>query len=62
MALKWVSIAAVAAANLLIGIRYIWLIRRGRINPALAMWGFFAVVGSLLTYLAEGTTGSSTTS
>ena len=50
------SIAAVVMTNLLIGIRYCWLIRRGRISPALAMWVFFtiATVGSLLTYLAEG--------
>jgi hypothetical protein len=53
------SIAAVVATNLLIGIRYCWLIRRGRISPALAMWVFFtiATVGSLLTYLAEGDYG-----
>jgi hypothetical protein len=53
------SIAAVLATNLLIGIRYCWLIRKGRISPALAMWVFFtiAVVVSLLTYLAEGDYG-----
>jgi len=53
------SILAVCVTNLAIGIRYIWLIRRGRISPALAMWVFFtiAVVGSLLTYLAEGEFG-----
>lgn len=50
------SIAAVVTTNLLIGIRYCWLISKGRISPALAMWVFFtiATVGSLLTYLAEG--------
>ena len=50
------SIAAVVATNLVIGIRYCWLIRKGRISPALAMWVFFtiATVGSLLTYLADG--------
>ena len=50
------SIAAVAATNLFIGLHYVWAIRKGRISPALAMWVFFtiAVVGSLLTYLAEG--------
>ena len=50
------SIAAVVATNLLIGLRYVWLIRRGRISPALAMWVFFSIatVGSLLTYLGEG--------
>jgi len=31
------SIAAVVTINLLIGIRYCWLTRRGRISPALAM-------------------------
>ncbi len=53
------SIAAVMTTNLLIGIRYCWLIRKGRISPALAMWVFFtiATVGSLLTYLAEGDYG-----
>jgi len=53
------SIVAVVATNLLIGIRYCWLIRRGRIRPALAMWVFFtiAAVGSLATYLAEGEYG-----
>jgi len=53
------SIVAVIATNLVIGARYIWLIRKGRISPALAMWVFFtiAVIGSLLTYLAEGEFG-----
>jgi hypothetical protein len=53
------SIAAVIATNVLIGLRYTWLIRKGRISPALAMWVFFtiAVAGSLLTYLAEGNFG-----
>ncbi len=53
------SIAAVVTTNLLIGIRYCWLISKGRISPALAMWVFFtiATVGSLLTYLAEGDYG-----
>ena len=57
--MRAVSIGGVMATNLLIGIRYIWLIRKGRISPALAMWVFFtiAVVGSLLTYLAEGEYG-----
>ena len=53
------SIAAVAATNLFIGLHYVWSIRKGRISPALAMWVFFtiAVVGSLLTYLADGAFG-----
>jgi len=56
---KLFSIVAVIATNAVIGVRYVWLIRKGRIHPALAMWVFFtiAVVGSLLTYLAGGTYG-----
>ncbi len=50
------SIIAVCTTNLLIGLRYVWLVRRGRISPVLAMWVFFtiAVVGSLATYLYGG--------
>ena len=57
--MKTFSIIAVCMTNLLIGLRYVWLIRRDKISPALAMWVFFtiAVVGSLLTYLAEGDYG-----
>ncbi|MGB2982493.1 MAG: hypothetical protein WBC63_01370, partial [Candidatus Bipolaricaulia bacterium] len=57
--MKLFSIAAVIATNLVIGLRYVWLIRKGKISPALAMWVFFtiAVIGSLLTYLAEGDYG-----
>lgn len=53
------SIVAVIVVNLLIGIRYCWLIHRQQIKPALAMWVFFsiAVGGSLATYLAEGDYG-----
>ncbi len=53
------SIAAVCSINLTIGLRYVWLIRKGRISPALAMWVFFtiAVVGSLATYLSNGPYG-----
>ena len=49
------SIIAVCATNLLIGLRYVYLIRKNRISPALATWVFFtiAVIGSFLTYLAE---------
>lgn len=54
--MRTLSIVAVCTINLVIGVRYCWLIRRGRISPALAMWVFFTVatVGSLLTYLGEG--------
>jgi len=57
--MKLFSIVAVCVTNLLIGARYVWLIRKGRISPALAMWVFFtiAVVGSLLTYLGDGEFG-----
>jgi hypothetical protein len=53
------SIVAVCVINLAIGLRYVWLIRRERISPALAMWVFFtiAVIGSLGTYLAGGRYG-----
>ena len=57
--MKTFSILAVCVTNLAIGARYVYLIRKGRISPALAMWVFFtiAVIGSLLTYLAEGDYG-----
>lgn len=50
------SLVAVVALNLFILVRYVGLIRRKRIQPALAMWVFFtiAVVGSFVTYLSEG--------
>jgi drug/metabolite transporter superfamily protein YnfA len=53
------SIGAVMALNLFILVRYVGLIRRSRIQPALAMWVFFtvAVAGSLITYLSEGAHG-----
>ena len=54
--MRTLSISAVVTINLLIGVRYVWLLRKHRISPALAMWVFFtiATVGSLLTYLGEG--------
>lgn len=57
--LELVSVAAVIASTLFVGIRYTTLIIRQRIRPALAMWVFFfvAVAGSLATYLAEGDHG-----
>ena len=53
------SIVAVCVTNCLIGLRYVYLIRRDKISPALAMWVFFtiAVIGSLATYLSEGEYG-----
>jgi hypothetical protein len=57
--MRTASIAAVIAINAYIGIRYVWLLRKGRIRPALAMWLFFtiAVAGSLVTYLSQGRFG-----
>ena len=57
--MRILSISAVVTINLLIGLRYVWLLRRKKISPALAMWVFFtiATVGSLLTYLGEGQFG-----
>jgi len=56
---RTLSISAVVTINLLIGLRYVWLLRKKKISPALAMWVFFtiATVGSLLTYLGEGQFG-----
>jgi hypothetical protein len=53
---RTLSIVGVVTINALIGTRYVWLLRRKRISPALAMWVFFtiATVGSLLTYLGGG--------
>ena len=53
------SIIAVCVTNLLIGLRYVWLIRRRRISPALEMGAFFtiAVIGGLITYVSEGDYG-----
>ena len=53
------SIGAVMALNLFILVRYVWLIRHRKIQPALAMWVLFtiAVAGSLVTYLSEGAHG-----
>ncbi len=57
--MRFFSLAAVVTLNLFILVRYVWLIRQKRIQPALAMWVFFtiAVVGSFVTFLSEGTHG-----
>jgi len=49
------SIISVSLLNLIITIRYCWLLYKGKIKPALAMWVFFTIaVGmSLITYLAK---------
>lgn len=54
--MRLLSLAAVVAINAFILVRYVWLIRKKRIQPALAMWVFFtiAVVGSFVTYLSDG--------
>lgn len=53
---KLVSILGVLVVNAFIAIRTTVLLRRGAIQPALAMWVFFtiAVAGSLSTYLMDG--------
>ena len=54
--MRTLSIIAACVTDLLIGLRYVWLIRRDKIGSALAMCGFFtiAVIGSLITYFVEG--------
>lgn len=49
------SIVSVSLLNLIITIRYCWLLYKQKIKPALAMWVFFTIaVGmSLITYLAK---------
>ena len=51
------SIIIVTLIILLITFRYVWLLIKKKIKPALAMWIFFsiAVIMSLKTYLSEGT-------
>jgi hypothetical protein len=50
------SIYAVVIIIMVIMFRYIWLLKRKEIKPALAMWLFFsvAVIMSFVTYMAEG--------
>jgi hypothetical protein len=50
------SIYSVSIIIILITIRYIWLLVKKRIKPALAMWIFFsiAIAMSLITYLSDG--------
>lgn len=54
--MKELSIYAVAIITLVIMIRYILLLVRKEIKPALAMWIFFsiAIIMSLITYRREG--------
>jgi hypothetical protein len=54
--MKEFSIISVSIINIIIGVRYCFLIYKNKIKPALAMWLFFtlAVAMSLTTYMAEG--------
>jgi len=54
--MKEVSIYAVISITLVIMVRYILLLVRQEIKPALAMWLFFsvAIIMSLVTYRSEG--------
>jgi hypothetical protein len=54
--MQQISLYFVALINLLTALRFIYLIKRGRIQPALAMWVFFllAIATSLVTYIKHG--------
>lgn len=54
--MKEFSIYTVTLIVLLITIRYIWLLVKRKIRPALAMWIIFciAIVMSMITYLSDG--------
>jgi hypothetical protein len=54
--MRELSIYVVIIIVLLIMCRYIWLLVKKEIKPALAMWIFFAVaiIMSIITYLSEG--------
>ena len=53
--MRELSIYAVIGITLVIMVRYIWLLVRKKIKPALAMWLFFsvAIIMSLVTYRSE---------
>ena len=59
--IKAFSIYSVTLITVLLAVRYIWLLVRKEIQPALAMWIMFsiAVAMSLITYLKEGNYGFS---
>lgn len=50
------SIYSVTLIILLLTVRYIWLLKKRQIKPALAMWLIFsiAIVMSMITYLSDG--------
>jgi hypothetical protein len=54
--MRELSIYAVIIIVLLIMCRYIWLLVKKEIKPALAMWIFFtvAIIMSIITYLSDG--------
>ena len=54
--MRELSIYAVIIITLVIMVRYILLLVRKEIKPALAMWLFFsvAIIMSLITYRSEG--------
>lgn len=54
-----ISIYIVAILNIATAGRFVYLIRRGLIKPALAMWLFFllAIATSLITYIKDGDFG-----
>lgn len=54
--MQQISLYLVALINLLTALRFIYLIKRERIQPALAMWVFFllAIATSLVTYIKHG--------
>jgi hypothetical protein len=54
--MKTFSILSVSLITILLETRYIWLLIKKEIKPALAMWVMFsvAVAMSLITYLKEG--------
>lgn len=53
--MKEFSVYAVTALNVFMTVRYIWLLIKQKIKPALAMWIFFsiAVAMSLITFLSQ---------
>ncbi len=62
--MRTLSISAVVTINLLIGLRYVWLLRKKKISPALAMWVFFtiAIAGASSPISAKAASARSTTS
>lgn len=57
--MRWFSIYSVTLIILSITVRYIWLLVKKKIKPALAMWIIFsiAIIISLITYLSGGNYG-----